>query len=1330
MSDRDDVEVVEKADNDDNGGELPRISKSGFFDMIKRAFSTDDDTTETEDPDDVENADESRTSGVFSMFKRSRSTEEQPSSEQAEQEISDQEQTDSSRDVEVKPAAQIEPPKEPDPIEEEEFLMISAFLEGEEYTAPSPDENDAEYDIQNAFEEEDTVFEVDDENEDEDSQSIQSEEEKAEQTEQTADATENDSAVEISEDKTDSTADEKSEEKADSTIDEKAAENGDRSEIPTEPLDNADADDEEFIAEEELLFDESDDETEIISGDDDFDELSTIFGEDEDNSSDDPAKAAEGEPQAGMSEPLEDNDGEEKPEAEANAPSEEKPEAEADAPAEEKPEAEADTPAEEKPEAEADTPAEEKPEAEADTPAEEKPEAEADTPAEEKPEAKSDTPAVENSEESMDFEDISSTSAPEENKGKVKVFFGKVKKKLSEMWNAKDIPENESVAQPENDEDENDGWIYNNSAKDEAESEGNSNSSVDKQSSDHNYNKNSEAAEQPKKPELVVISENDDDSTAHEDDIHEDSSEDQDNENAKENSDNEETKAADNEAAEQPPEPILTKTGVQIEVIKNDNVSESNVDEEQVRGSLNVIEQKASDVLTDEQKREIEDSRRTLERAEEFERDSEREREQLRREQTAPSEIEITDYHAEGSNSIKFAAGRFSESVKTEYECIVNYKKMISVSSKEALTEHNDKTEESTASSGEKKPRRIVMPEIGQSEIPELQEAREFERNHDKIDSIGKRLDYRDERSPEPVEYRSEEDEESVRDHLNSRRKSDFTVCAVTAGVTAAAFLVSCFAGAFTVGKGTESLASSQRIFALIQLILYAASLFVNRNVMINGLKPLRSFKANADTGAAMAAAAAAVQMLMAVITPRSFLSKGLNFYVLPVMLALSVMAVGRYMDSDRAAANFRFVSDPAQKFAGKFFPDPRKVATLLSGTRSDKTELSYQKKAAFLTHFIRISRAEDPGSKLASRFSLPALIAAVLVALIGGIASKSFFDGWSILCVMLFAGIPIGSRALVSIPMHKLSKNSLLNKSMIASYFAVETFSDSAAVMIDAKDLYPEGSIQMEDFKALDPYSWQDGLYAAAAVTMAAGGAMTGVFDGMIKKSNRVNIPVAENVIIEDGKGLIGTVKNERIFVGNGSLLRSNGIPAPDESEEEQYRENGNEPVYIAMGRRLVGVILVRYTANHRVADVLKHMETADMSLLVRTTDANITAERIARDFRVNVKCVKVLETKNSNFIRNEMVGKEKSAPAFIATRGGVMSFGLAVSECIRMKRNVSLSLAVEIVGALLRAFIVAIIILFGGVQYLSAVTLFILSLIWIAAVLGAPMIAKRFMA
>ena len=201
-----------------------------------------------------------------------------------------------------------------------------------------------------------------------------------------------------------------------------------------------------------------------------------------------------------------------------------------------------------------------------------------------------------------------------------------------------------------------------------------------------------------------------------------------------------------------------------------------------------------------------------------------------------------------------------------------------------------------------------------------------------------------------------------------------------------------------------------------------------------------------------------------------------------------------------------------------------------------------------------------------------------------------------------------------------------------------------------------------------------------------------------------------------------------QAIFIGNRQLLRSHDIETMSEEYEEEQRSDGDEILYLACAGELVAMFIVGYSANRRVADALRRMEANGMSMLIRTTDVNITAERIAKDFGVSHRSIKILEQKNSNVVRDEMIGKEKSSPAFVATKGGVTSFGRAVSGCIQTKRNISLSLAVQVFGVLLGLLIVTVIALVSGVHHIGAIQMFFFYLFWAAAVLAAPPIIQKF--
>ena len=789
---------------------------------------------------------------------------------------------------------------------------------------------------------------------------------------------------------------------------------------------------------------------------------------------------------------------------------------------------------------------------------------------------------------------------------------------------------------------------------------------------------------------------------------------------------------------------------IPMKVIKNENAAVVPIDREKVRESLSVIESEKTisepDILTDEQKHQLEMNKKVLEKVKQYEEESAERREELRKARAERSakdynrafgtvdpitEIEIDNYiDTDKEEFIKVKAGKFTESVRSEYEFYVGYTKLKDVARKQTKVEPVKPTLEpgvTVQSIPSVKPADTEKIKLDESSYAEFSEDK-FAKSRDRLESISKRLDYKDSKHPDTLEYRTEDDAVKIKKILQENLKKAKMQWNVSIGLTFAMFVLCCIGGAFGVGAGEAAKDSSLRGFAFVNLAIYAAMLYNCRDIIVRGLQPLKKIKSNSDTGYAIAAVVTVFQSVTALINPTPFFRQGLNVYTLVVMLALALNTLGRQRNADRISSNFRFVSDSSQKYTGKFFHNQRMVATLLSGTKNDKSELVFQKKTAFLKHFMKLSHSPDPGEDLADKFSLPTIVFSIVISIVYLLLSKSFADTISVFSIMLCAAVPMCSKALGAVPLHKLAKNSLANQSMVVGYQAVESFSESAAVMLDAKELYPEGSVHLNGIKTFDSRRIDEAMHAAASVIITAGGAMAGMFDGIIQGDKLENLPQAENVIYEDGKGLIGWVNNERIFIGNRQLLRSHDIETMSEEYEAEQRSDGDEILYLACAGELVAMFIVGYSANRRVADALRRMEANGMSMLIRTTDVNITAERIAKDFGVSHRSIKILEQKNSNVVRDEMIGKEKSSPAFVATKGGVTSFGRAVSGCIQTKRNILLSLAVQVFGVLLGLLIVTVIALVSGVHHIGAIQMFFFYLFWAAAVLAAPPIIQKF--
>ena len=781
-------------------------------------------------------------------------------------------------------------------------------------------------------------------------------------------------------------------------------------------------------------------------------------------------------------------------------------------------------------------------------------------------------------------------------------------------------------------------------------------------------------------------------------------------------------------------EPSIVNSEPKFSSENEDNVENSRQEEGAELFREEIVEETETTKLSEKEKRQHEDNQKVLDKVKEYERrakklpkstandeHSAREYEKEFGEIKPVTQIEITDYLPPGQvEEIKVKAGKFSESVRAEYEFYIGYKRLQSVAKSQS---------KSSESIEEERPHTVDEEqtyEYSDSSFEQFADNRSEPREHSENREASSKP------RSKGVEYRSEEDKEKIKRYILKDYKKSKRRLVISSLLTAVTFILFCFNGKFaaTTAEIAAGETGAERVFAVINLLIFGGALYACKDILADGLRPLGKLKVSPDTSVALACVVTAVQAILVVIAPTFFFSQSLNVYTLLALLALMLNSWGRYMTAKRAKENFAFVISSFNKYTARFYHDPRMTAKILSNTSIKNSKIVFQKRTSFLKNFIKLTYAESEGEQTSVRFVAPATVVSVIVSVIYAILSKSFLGAVSVLSVMLCMAVPMCCRLLGAFPMYQLSKSALKNQAMVVGYPAVEHFSDSCAIMIDAKELYPEGSVHMNGIKTFSGRKIDDALFAAAAVMVNAGGAMAGMFDSIIQGDKEEILPPVESLVYEDEKGLIGWVNNERVLVGNRFLLEKHGIEPPSLEYERKYRRNGDEILYLASSGELVAMFIIGYSANRRVMDALRRMESNGMSLLIRTVDVNITPERISRDFGIYHETVKILPTAMGNIIRDEMVGKEKSAPAYIATKGGVVPLGRAVSGCIKAKRNISLSIAIQIIEILLGLLLVTTIVLFSGIQagiqQMGAIELFVFSLFWCVAVMIAPFIQK----
>ncbi|MBQ1506884.1 MAG: hypothetical protein IIZ36_00475, partial [Ruminococcus sp.] len=472
------------------------------------------------------------------------------------------------------------------------------------------------------------------------------------------------------------------------------------------------------------------------------------------------------------------------------------------------------------------------------------------------------------------------------------------------------------------------------------------------------------------------------------------------------------------------------------------------------------------------------------------------------------------------SENLNVKAGRFSEVVANEYEEYIRSKNP-SVIAHVIRPEPKSDAENGEERSGDSRStqEKILSAVVG------------FFSKDDSDDS-----DTPHEKTKTVEDYTGEEDEKSILFELNLNIKKLF-MRSLLSGIIAAVMILLTIVTRFFPSAIIGAVSFAPAAYGVFNLLLVGSSIVLNRVAMLSGLTPLLKFKGNSDTAVAVGGVAAAIQALVSFFCLGDMSGFNVNYYSAIVLLGFFANNLGKLFMVLRVKDNFRFLSSKGQKFAAKIYNNESIANKMLSGTASEKNIIAYQHKTNFASNFLKISYAPDPSEDLASKLAPITTIAAILISLIYGVLKISFADSINTLSLITALAIPVSTLAAVNLPVKRLCKTLLEFGSMLAGYPSIKQFCDSTAIMLDATELFPADSIELEGIKTYDDYNVDESLLCGIAILKEAQNPIANAFDSVVAETNET-LPEVESVLYEDDLGLVGWINSERILVGSRRLL------------------------------------------------------------------------------------------------------------------------------------------------------------------------------------------------
>ncbi|WP_368233220.1 hypothetical protein [Anaerotruncus rubiinfantis] len=473
----------------------------------------------------------------------------------------------------------------------------------------------------------------------------------------------------------------------------------------------------------------------------------------------------------------------------------------------------------------------------------------------------------------------------------------------------------------------------------------------------------------------------------------------------------------------------------------------------------------------------------------------------------------------------------------------------------------------------------------------------------------------------------------------------------------------------------------NMRLFLIVNLVVCVLGAIVCSNIVGGGILSLVKLRADNDSPAALAVLAVLIQGIVLAVIPDALIDNpDLSLYFPVALFALFFNLIGKKMLIRRVERNFNFLISDAEKYAFLQVRNRDFSRELSRGLGADVDRVAYTAKTDFITGFLDRSYSSDYSEQFSRLVSPIVLALALAVSVVSGVLAKDAASAITAFAGLVCITAPFSGAIVPQVMLARMSKRLTRHGAMIPGYEAAEDYSETNAVIISDKDLFAGDSVMLHGMKVFAEKRIDEAILDAASVILSCDGIMSGVFLNMVG-GNRRMLKKVDSLIYEDGMGLSAWVDGKRVLIGSQELMRCHGIDCPSKDFESRYARDGRQVLYIANSGELSAMFVVSYNAAPEVMDTLLSLERRGVSLIVNSTDPNVTPELLSLTFGIKRTHVRILPAKLQSEYAVLSQPKEKvNADGCYA--GGLRGMSRLLSAAAAIRGSVMHGTIVQLIG------------------------------------------------
>ncbi|SDY79866.1 Cu+-exporting ATPase [Evansella caseinilytica] len=199
-------------------------------------------------------------------------------------------------------------------------------------------------------------------------------------------------------------------------------------------------------------------------------------------------------------------------------------------------------------------------------------------------------------------------------------------------------------------------------------------------------------------------------------------------------------------------------------------------------------------------------------------------------------------------------------------------------------------------------------------------------------------------------------------------------------------------------------------------------------------------------------------------------------------------------------------------------------------------------------------------------------------------------------------------------------------NGILIKDAASIETTNKVRTVVLDKTGTITEGKPTVTDIIPSNSYSEMELLTLVASVERVSEHPLG---EAIVQEatSRKLNLQDPDSFEAITGHGLVGTIGNNKILVGNSKLMKDHDISGQRMIQlAESLADQGKTPMYVAVNGEYAGIIAVADTLKKDTIPAIKALKNMGIKVIMLTGDHYRTAKAIAKEAGIDEFIAEVL--------------------------------------------------------------------------------------------------------